>query len=69
MYSTWSVHLLASVHQRSSFLYSNLTVLHQLVQVGFMILRAVVRGAIEWVPDLHLFDLFHLIKEDGEITA
>ncbi len=60
VYSTWSVHLFASIHQRSSLLYSNLTVLHQLVQVGFVILWAVVCGAIQWVSNLHLLDLFHL---------
>lgn len=60
MYSTWPVHLSASVHQCSSLLHSDLTVLQQLVQVGFVILWAVVRGAIQWVSYLHLLDLFHL---------
>lgn len=61
--STWPVHLSSSIHQCSSLLYSNLAVLQQFVQVGLMILRAVVRGAIQWVSNLHLLDLFHLTSQ------
>lgn len=46
MSPTWPVHLFASIHQRGSLLHADLTVLQQLVQVGFVILRAVVCGAI-----------------------
>lgn len=63
MCPTWPVHLFASIHQRSSLLHSDLTVLQQLVQMGFVILRAVVCGTIQWVSDLHFLDLLHLLKE------
>lgn len=70
VYSTWPVHLFASVHQCSSLLYASLAVLQQLLYVGFVILWAVVCGAIQWVSNLHLLDLFHLRgKEDGETEA
>lgn len=60
--STWPVDPFASVHQCGSLLHPDLTVLQQLVQVGFVVLWAVVCGAIQGVSDLHLLDLFHLLR-------
>ena len=58
--STWPVHLAAPAHQRGPFLHSHLAVLHQLVQVGLVVLGPVVRGPVQGVSDLHLLDLLHL---------
>lgn len=60
--STWPVDPFASVHQCGSLLHPDLTVLQQLVQVGFVVLWAVVCGAIQGVSDLHLLDLLHLLR-------
>lgn len=63
---TWPVHLFASVHQRGSFFHSDFAVLQQLVHVGFVILRAVVCGAIQRVSNLHLLDLLHLKRGESD---
>jgi len=59
-YSTWPVHLLPAVHQRRSLLQADLAVLQQLDQVGFVVLRSMVRGAIQWISNLHFLQLFQL---------
>jgi len=57
---TWPLHLFAATHQSGPILDAGLTVLHQFVQVSFVVLRAVVSGAVQRITDLHLLDLINL---------
>ncbi|TNN79680.1 hypothetical protein EYF80_010054 [Liparis tanakae] len=57
---TWPLHLFAATHQSGPILDAGLTVLHQFVQVSFVVLRAVVSGAVQRITDLHLLDLIKL---------
>lgn len=57
---TCPLHLPPSTHQGGALLDATLTVFHKLVQVGFVVLRPVVCGAVQRVPDLHLLHLVHL---------
>lgn len=61
---TWSLHLFATTDQSGSLLDASLTILHQFVQVGFVVLRAVVCGAVQWITDLHLLYLLNLRGSD-----
>lgn len=61
---TWPVHLLAPVHQRGTLLHAHLTVLHQLVHVGLVVLGPVVRGAVQRITHLHFLYLLHLMGEE-----
>lgn len=60
---TCSLHLFSSTDESSSLLHAALAVLHQFVQVGLVVLWAVVCGAVKWVTDLHLLNLFNLRNE------
>lgn len=57
---TWPLHLLSSTHQSGPLFDPGLTVFHQFIQVGFVVLRAVVCGPVQRVSDLHLLYLIHL---------
>ena len=68
-YITWPLHLFAPTDQSGSLLDANLTILHQFVQVGLVVLRAVVCGAVQWITDLHLLDLLNLRQMSNKMTT
>lgn len=64
---TWSLYLFATTDQGGSVLDAGLTILHQFVQVGFVVLRAVVSGAVQWITNLHLIHLFNLTESTAKL--
>lgn len=66
---TWPWHLMPPVHQRGSLLDADVTVLNEFVQMGFVVLRAVICGAIQGITNLHLLDLLHLRRGRASVKC
>lgn len=66
---TWTLYLFATRDQGGSLLHTSLTILHQFVHVGLVVLRPVVCGAVQWITNPYLLDLFNLRQRHFNIKT
>lgn len=66
---TWPRDLVPTTDQHGPFLHTTLAILHQLLQVGLVVLRAMVGVSVQGVADFHLPHFLHLQKVLGSGPA